>query len=273
MSLSKLKLNPEKTEFIVFGSKAQRQISSHFPVSILGSLLHTVDSVRNLGVWFDADFSFSEHIKRTCKACFLQMRDLRRIRKYLTPEVALLAANALVSSRLDYCNSLFRGLSGFNQHKLQSIHNTLARIVTNHRKYAHVTPILQKLHWLPVKYRCIFKTATLCINFCIVVLLLISNRSCLLVVVPIVLGIVTQIVNTLQFLLFIHQSLSQPNIMAIVLPLMLRRSGMASLKMFAVQHQLPPSERILKHTCLQKPTHHSLPRHICVSLVRPGYVP
>ena len=166
MSLSKLKLNPEKTEFIVFGSKAQRQkISSHFPVSILGSLLHPVDSVRNLGVWFVADFSFSEHIKRTCKACFLQMRDLRRIRKYLTSEVAVLAANALVSSRLDYCNSLFRGLSGFNQHKLQSIQNTLARIVTNHRKYAHVTPILQKLHWLPVKYRCIFKTTTLVYKF------------------------------------------------------------------------------------------------------------
>ena len=155
-----------KTEFVVFGSKAQHQkISSHFPVSILGSLLHPVDSVRNLGVWFDADFSFSEHIKRTCKACFLQMRDLRRIRKYLTSEVAVLAANALVSSRLDYCNSLFRGLSGFNQHKLQSIQNTLARIVTNHRKYAHVTPILQKLHWLPVKYRCIFKTATLVYKF------------------------------------------------------------------------------------------------------------
>ena len=42
---------------------------------------------------------------------------------------------------------------------------TLARTVTNHRKYAHVTPILQKLHWLPVKYRCIFKTATLVHKF------------------------------------------------------------------------------------------------------------
>ena len=107
MSLSKLKLNPEKNEFIVFGSKAQRQkISSHIPVSILGSLLHLVDSVRNLGVWFYADFSFSEHIKMTCKVCFLQMRDLHRIRQYLTPEVAVLAANAMVSSRLDYCNSI-----------------------------------------------------------------------------------------------------------------------------------------------------------------------
>ena len=119
MPLSKLKLN-------LFGSKAQRQkISSNFPVSILGSLLRPFDSVRNLGVWFDADFSFSEHIKRTCNACFLQMRDLHIIRKYLTPEVEVLAANALVSSSLDYCNSLFRGLSGFNQYKLQSIRTPL----------------------------------------------------------------------------------------------------------------------------------------------------
>ena len=101
----------------------------------------------------------------TCKVCFLQMRDLRRIRQYLTPEVAVLAANSVVSSRLDYCNSLFRGLSCFNQHKLQSIQNTFACIVTNHRKYAHVTPILKELHWLPVKYRCIFKPATLVHKF------------------------------------------------------------------------------------------------------------
>ena len=254
----------------MFGSKAQRQkISSHFPVSILGSLLHPVDSVRNLGMWFDADFSFSEHIKRTCKACFLQMRDLRRIRKYLTPKVEVLAANALVNSCLDYCNSLFRGLSGFNQYKLQSIQNTLAHIVTNHRKYAHVTPILQKLHWLPVRYRCIFKTATLVYKFLhsgspSYFEPFLSFSSCPYSTRHI---LVTQSVNTLEFLLSIHQSSSQPNILAIVLPLMFLRSGMTSLKMFTVQHQLPPSERSLKHTCLQKCTHHSLPRHFRVSLV------
>ena len=77
MALGKLKLNPEKTEFIVFGSKAPHQkISSHFPVSILGSLLHPVEVAKNLGVWFDGEFSFSEHVKKTCKVYFLQMRDL-----------------------------------------------------------------------------------------------------------------------------------------------------------------------------------------------------
>ena len=69
---------------------------------------------------------------------------------------------ALVSSRLDYCNSVYRFV---NQHKLQNFQNSLARNVTNHRKYAHVTPILKQLHWLLVKYRCMFKTATLVYKF------------------------------------------------------------------------------------------------------------
>ena len=102
-------------------------------------------------------------------------------------------------------------------------------------------------------------------------LLPILNRSCLSTVVPIVPGVVTQIINTSQYLLSTHQSLSQSNILAIVLPLMLLRSGMNSL-MTCVVHQLPPSDRSSKLTCLQKPIRHSLPRHPCVFLVWPGYV-
>ena len=62
--------------------------------------------------------------------------------------------------------TLFRGLSCFNLHKLQSLQNTLAHIVTNQRKYAHVTPILKQLHWLLVMYnRCMFKTVTIVYKF------------------------------------------------------------------------------------------------------------
>ena len=65
MAISKLKLNPDKTEFIGFGSKVPHQkLSSHFPVSILGSLFHPADIVKNLGGWFHTDFSFSEYEKK-----------------------------------------------------------------------------------------------------------------------------------------------------------------------------------------------------------------
>ena len=73
----------------------------------------------------------------------------------------VLVVNTLVSSQLDYCNSLFRSLSKFNLHKLQCIQNSAARIVSNPSQYTIITPVLKKLHWLPVEQRTVFKTATL----------------------------------------------------------------------------------------------------------------
>ena len=102
------------------------------------------------------------------------------------------------------------------------------------------------------------KTATLVYNFLHIP---IFNHSCPSAVVPIVPGVVTQIINTLLFLLSTHQSSSQSNILITGLPLMLLRSGMNSLMTCAVQHQLPPSERSSKHTCLQKHIPHSLSCH------------
>ena len=67
---------------------------------------------------------------------------VKRFRQYLTDEAAILAANALVSSLLDYCNSLFRNLSSLNMCKLQSIQNTLARIITKCNKYIWASAIL-----------------------------------------------------------------------------------------------------------------------------------
>ena len=143
MSASKLKLNPDKTEFILFGSKKQRE---SFPIDILGNPLHPTKSVRNLGVWFDSDFSFSKHVQNVCKSCFIQLRDFRNIRQFLTHDAAVSVANTFASSRLDYCNSLFKSLSKFNLHRLQSIQNSAARIVTNSSKYTRITSVLRKLH-------------------------------------------------------------------------------------------------------------------------------
>ena len=111
------------------------------------------------------DFSFSKHVQNVCKSCFIQLRDFRNIRQFLTHDAAVSVANAFVSSRLGYCNSLFRSLSKFNLHRLQSIQNSAARIVTNLSKYTRITPVLRKLYWLPVQFRSEFKLATLVYKF------------------------------------------------------------------------------------------------------------
>ena len=132
MSTSKIKLNPEKTEFIIFGLKRQRdKLNACFPIDILGSPLCPVDSVKNLQVWFDSDFSLSKYVQNVCKSCFVKLHDFRHVVQFLTHDASALVTNALVSSRLDYCNSLFRSLSKFNLCKLECIQNSAARIVSN----------------------------------------------------------------------------------------------------------------------------------------------
>ena len=56
---------------------------------------------------------------------------------------------------------LFRGLSVATLRKLQCIQNSLARIVCRTTCLSHTTPLRKALHWLPIRHRCIFKTALL----------------------------------------------------------------------------------------------------------------
>ncbi len=162
MTQNKLKLNPDKTEFLLIGNKIQREkFSNFFPVNLLDKETTPTPSARNLGVIFDSDFNFKKHISQTCRSCFYHIKDLRRIRRYLTKSIATTIAIALVSSKLDYCNSLLHNLPDKDIKKLQSIQNSLARVVCRASRFCHVTPLLKSLHWLPVSYRIKFKIATI----------------------------------------------------------------------------------------------------------------
>ena len=65
--------------------------------------------------------------------------------------------HAFISSRLDYCNSLFYNIPAYQLEKLQRIQNAAARLILKESKFCHITPLLMTLHWLPVKYRIHFK--------------------------------------------------------------------------------------------------------------------
>ena len=163
---NKLKLNLGNTEFIVFGSMDKyKWLKDSFLVNILGNCLSLKDVVRNLGVLFHSKFSFTNHVNSVIKSCFANLRDLHCIRHYLSYDASIMVANASVSSRLDYCNSLFRCLFSKNITRLQNIQNCLARFVSGASRFSHVSPILKSLHWLPVKQQIIFKTLLLIHKF------------------------------------------------------------------------------------------------------------
>ena len=96
MSTNKLKLNPDKTEFLLIGNERQRsKYISMFPIELLGVKSYPAKPARSLGVIFDKNFSFRSHISAICSACIYHIRDLRRIRRHLDLDSAKLLANAI----------------------------------------------------------------------------------------------------------------------------------------------------------------------------------
>src|SRR5688572_28900332 len=162
MSANFLSLNPSKTDFMLFGTP-QRLLKLNDPCLSISSdnSITPASTLKNLGVVFDEHLSFHEHITKVSQACFFHIRDLRRIRPFLTLATAATIGSALVQSKLNYCNSLLLNLPSCEIDRLQFVQNSLARAVFRCSKYSHVTPILKSLHWLKVKERIVYKTVSL----------------------------------------------------------------------------------------------------------------
>ena len=146
MVIKKVKLNQDKTEVVLISSR-YRPRPPLDSLQIGNVTVVPSSSARNLGVIFDKCFNFEEHIKSICKSSHYHIRNIAKIRKYIDEE----------SAKLDSCNSLLYGLPQHLISRLQSIQNTAARVVTRTGKFDHITPVLKQLHWLPVRYRIVFK--------------------------------------------------------------------------------------------------------------------
>ena len=142
MSPNKLKLNPDKTEFLLIGNeRLWSKYLSMFPIELFSVETNPAKSVRNLGIIFDKNFTFHSHIA-VCSSCFYHMRDLQRIRRHLDLDSAKLLATRLVSTRLDYCTLLLYDVTDIDLLRLQRVQNRLARLVTKSPSFSRSLTLL-----------------------------------------------------------------------------------------------------------------------------------
>lgn len=155
MNQNSLKINEDKTEFIIFNNK-----HNYTDIKLLhigSNTVNTTNTIKILGVTLDYNLTLEKHITNTCRSAHIQTRKINSIRKYLTDNATQTLIQALVTVRLDYCNSLYVGLSLSSIKRLQLTQNTAARVITRTSRYSHITETLMKLHWLPINKRCQFK--------------------------------------------------------------------------------------------------------------------
>ena len=133
------------------------QIISMFPIELYDVKTNPAKSARNLWVIFDKHFTFRSHLSAVCSSWFYHMRDLRHIRHHLDLDSAKLHATALVSSHLDYCNSLLYGIADTDLTRLHSVYRINCPTWWQSPPYTCSLPLLRSLHWLPVRFRLLFK--------------------------------------------------------------------------------------------------------------------
>ena len=147
---------------MLIGNKCyHNKFNSKFPVEILSNSIPPAAHAKNLGVYIDSDFNFQHHIKNTVQLCNYFILGSHRIRKHLNLDASTALANALVSSRLDYCISLLHSIPKVHLDKLQRAQNSLARVVTKSIRFTSSKPLLKRHHWLPIASRIHFKIVTL----------------------------------------------------------------------------------------------------------------
>ena len=163
MSHHKLKMNCSKTEFIVIASKHHaRTLDLQQPINIGGdTIFPSASPIRNLGVLLDPFISMEKYVTQVCKTCYFYIHNFNRIKGFLDFETLERLVHCFISSRLDYCNSLFLGLPASQTNQLQRVQNAAARVLTGTSRFEHISPVLFQLHWLPLEARVNFKVLTL----------------------------------------------------------------------------------------------------------------
>ena len=144
---------------LLYGLPASQQLAKFDinSITVSESVVNTEPVVRNLGSWFDSQLSMSTHISKLCSSTFFHLHNISRIRKFLGRVETKSFVHALVTSRVDYCNSLSCGLPASQLSKVQRVLNTAARFVCCAPRFSHITPLMYELHWLPLKQRIHFK--------------------------------------------------------------------------------------------------------------------
>ena len=157
MSNNMLKLNDDKTELIVFTSKCQADANTVNTLRVGSNIIHSAPVVKYLGFYLDSQLTMLNQVNSIIKACYYHLRNIGKIRKFITDNACKILVHSLIISRLDYCNALLCGLPDAVSSRLQRVQNSAARLISRTGRRQHISPVLQDLHWLPVQYRSNYK--------------------------------------------------------------------------------------------------------------------
>lgn len=159
MLINKLKINDSKTECIFLGTKLSlaKLDDLNLAITVGTDVIPPSSIVKNLGAVLDPELSMANQISTTIKTSYFHLRRISMVKHYLDKDTRAKVIHSCVTSRLDYHNALLTTATGSQIKKLQLVQNNAARLISGKQRHVHITPVLNGLHWLPVKARIKYK--------------------------------------------------------------------------------------------------------------------
>lgn len=157
MTGNRLKLNPAKTELMLFGTKSSLAKCFNHSIRLSGSMIFREEKAKYLGVTLDSSLTFRAQVTNVCAKAMLNLSRNCCLHQYLNKETCQILVQALVIAHLDYANICYIGLPKKDMERLQRVQNQAAKLVLKAGCLDSTTECLKELHWLPCKYRVQYK--------------------------------------------------------------------------------------------------------------------
>ena len=161
-----MKLNENKTQFILIGKKAAVDKFKETTLNLSGTTIQQTDfkkdSAKSLGVKLDSDLSMKRQVNDVKRKCYWSLTNLGNFGHFLTENLKISLVKTLILSKLDYCNALYIGLNVSILKKLQSTINSSIRFIYNIRDWStDLSPYYKRAHILPIQLRIKYKICLL----------------------------------------------------------------------------------------------------------------
>ncbi len=134
-------VNSAKTEILLVGTKSKLHNCGSFTLTIDNSVISPSSQVKSLGVILDSTLSFDAHVNNITRSAYYYLRNINRLRPSLSVNGTAVLVHALVTSRIDYCNSLLSGVHRNLFRNFRWFKNSAARIITRTPLNEHITPV------------------------------------------------------------------------------------------------------------------------------------
>ena len=121
------------------------------PIIIDKTLVNPSNSVKYLGIIIDRELNINEQITYVCRKTNSSLYRIRKIRKYLTKHITIILIKSLVLSHLDYCSSIYHGLTHKTTRNIHRIIRRSVRLIFRQRNTDHssVTKRMQEVaYWI-----------------------------------------------------------------------------------------------------------------------------